>query len=218
MSIGGGFSMGLFSKRCSVCGRKLPDKRKFKGVCDFCGMNYKTFSKQMNDTITIVKNGKNVVTCYNRCLFGLNLTDSLRRYEDAGLYTFPAGSADAQKKFFIKCSQDFRRQVELQNEKKKYSQKIGLAPLSFYTQLYGKNSTEWKEGYCKACHKNSETNDVGYCFDCIYRATALLNTEKEIYIHTHDVSKLPDQEITDAAIKEKLLIQKHSESKPQNSK
>lgn len=46
--------MGLFAKKCSVCGCKLPDKRKFKGVCNPCGMDYQTLTKQMSDTLSLV--------------------------------------------------------------------------------------------------------------------------------------------------------------------
>ena len=195
--------MGIFSKRCSVCGRKLPDKRKFKGVCDTCGMTYKSLKKQMEDTLTLVEGAKTAVTGYNRCLFGLRLVERLSPYSRAGLYTFPQKTAEAQAEYFKKRAVFYIGQIREANEKKKYDRKIGVAPLSHY-KAYQNPSIKTTEGSCKGCWEVKPLNKAGYCFDCLVRATTVTAQDLAAYALTHETKDLSREEIIEAAIRLKL--------------
>lgn len=164
-------AIGIFDKKCAICDDKLPDKREFTKVCNPCGWNLTTFSKQMEDTIKIIENAKQALTCYDRCLFGLALCDQLLPYKEKGFYKYIAGTHDDQRKYFINKGIEFGEQVREQNRKRKYTKKVGLPLLVHYKKLH-QIGYQWAEGTCKGCWEPADLNDTGYCFSCILRATA----------------------------------------------
>ncbi len=167
--------MALFGKKCSVCGRKLPEKRKYKGVCDPCGMDYWRISKQLEDTIEIVEHTKNPVTGYDRCILGLELSDNFLPFVKAGISKFPRGkNLLEQKNFFVNVSKVFLNEIRRKNEKRKYEKKIGLPDLMEYKRLSRITNSQLAPGCCKACCRvNGELNEAGYCRRCLVQATAI---------------------------------------------
>lgn len=173
--------MGLFAKKCSVCGGKLPDKRKFKGVCDPCGMDYSRLKKQLFETAEIVENTKNPVTGFDRCIFGLGLAEDFERFVKAGFSKYPCGSdLEEQKKVFTDAAVKFARDIQQKNEKRKYSKKVGVHFIPEYKRLYHLSDDQVKPGSCMSCRKlNGDLNGAGYCRDCISRATSLCLSDFE---------------------------------------
>lgn len=174
--------MALFGKKCSVCGRKLPEKRKYKGVCDPCGMDYWRISKQLEDTIRIVENTKNPLTGYNRCLFGLELSDEFAPFVNAGISKFPQGkNLSEQKNFFVRVSKLFLSEICRKNQTRKYEKRIGLPDLADYKRLSRIKNSQIAPGSCKACCRvNGVLNEAGYCRQCLDRAAAIpLDVSKE---------------------------------------
>lgn len=167
--------MSLFAKRCSVCGKKLSDKCKFKGVCDPCGMDFTRIKQQLFETAEIVESAKNPVTGFDRCIFGLGLSDDFERFVKAGLAKFPCGfGLEDQKKFFVDAAVSFAKDIQQKNEKRKYSKKVGVHFIPEYKRLYHLSDSQVKPSSCMSCRKvNGELNGVGYCQDCISRATSL---------------------------------------------
>ena len=175
--------MGLFVKRCSVCDRKLPDKRMFKGVCDRCGMDFKRIKRQLEETCDIVESTKNPITGYDRCLLGLGLTDDFRRFVDAKLSRFPRGNTfEEQRDFFISATSVFVKEIRAKNEKRKYSKKVGFPSLDTYKRLYNSTSKTSNATVCKGCWEaGKRLNDAGYCPYCLARATTItLSDFKEL--------------------------------------
>lgn len=172
--------MGIFAKRCSVCGAKLPDKRQYKGVCNPCGMDFHRLKAQLFETADIVEHTKNSVTGFHRCVFGLGLSDDFARFVKAGLSKFPNGpDLESQRKFFTDSAIGFADDICQKNEKRKYSKKVGIHRLSEYKRLYHPTS-KVVPGSCKSCYKvNGELNGAGYCRDCISLATSLCFSDFE---------------------------------------
>lgn len=195
--------MGLFAKKCSVCGRKLPDKRKFKGVCDPCGMDYQTLTKQMSDTLSLVETAKTPATGYNRCLLGMRLSKRLAPFAKAGLYSFQDGSVEDQVRYFEDAGMKYVQQIRTENEKKKYDRKIGVAPFSHHAKLQNAKVKQ-PEGGCKACWEVAPLNKAGYCFECIVRGTSVTGGEVAAYSLAHDITGLSRDEIITATIRWKL--------------
>ena len=173
--------MGLFAKKCSVCGCKLPDKRKFKGVCNPCGMDYQTLTKQMSDTLSLVDTAKTAATGYNRCLLGMRL--SKRYFEDMAI--------------------KYVQQIRKENEGKKYDRKIGVAPFSHYKKLQNAKVKQ-PDGGCKACWEVAPLNKAGYCLECLARGTSVTAGEIAEYSLTHDIDGLSGDDIRKAATSWKL--------------
>lgn len=173
--------MGLFAKKCSVCGRKLPEKRHFKGVCDPCGMDYHRIKKQLEETIDLVERTKNPATGYDRCILGLELSDQFAPFVKANLAKFPRGTTlSDQKNFFLDISNNFLYDIRQKNEKKKYSKKVGLPNLIDYKRLSRITNSQIKPGSCKACYKpGEELNEAGYCRECLMRATVITFSDFE---------------------------------------
>ncbi|RKI66957.1 hypothetical protein D7V91_11455 [bacterium 1xD42-67] len=195
--------MGLFSKKCSVCGRTLPDKRKYKGVCDPCGMDYHTLTKQMSDTLSLVETAKTATTGYNRCLLGMRLSKRLAPFAKAGLYSFPDGSMDDQIRHFEDMAIKYVQQIRKENEGKKYDRKVGVAPFSHYKKLQNAKAKQ-PDGGCKACWEVAPLNKAGYCLECLARGTSISGGEIAEYSLTHDITGLSGDEIRKAATRWKL--------------
>lgn len=195
--------MGLFAKKCSVCGCKLPDKRKFKGVCNPCGMDYQTLTKQMSDTLSLVETAKTSVTGYNRCLLGMRLSKRLAPFAKAGLYSFQDGSMEDQVRYFEDMAVKYVQQIRKENEGKKYDRKIGVAPFSHHTKLQNAKVKQ-PEGGCKACWAVAPLNKAGYCMECLARATSVTAGEIAEYSLTHDITGLSGDDIRKAATRWKL--------------
>ena len=177
--------MSLFAKKCTVCGRKLPDKRKYKGVCDTCGMDYHRIKKQLDDTIEIVEHTKNPSTGYDRCILGIELSDNFAPFVQAGLSKFPRGKdLVEQKNFFVNISKLFTDEIRQKNEKRKYHKKVGLPDLMDYKRLSRITNAQIKPGSCKACYQlNGELNEAGYCRRCLIRATVITPKDLEKWIN-----------------------------------
>lgn len=203
--------MGLFGKKCSVCGAKLPDKRQYKGVCNVCGMNYQMFSQQMKDTINLVEGAKTALTGYNRCLFGMRLTELLAPYVEAHLYSFPQGDTEAQMKYFKDAAWKYSDKICAENAKKNYARKIGIAPFSHY-KMYHNPKFQPKEGGCKACGEMVPINKAGYCLDCISRVTTIQRKELEEYKASHNIDGMAENDVVIAAIRQKLMEEQTSAS------
>lgn len=206
------FHMGLFSKKCSVCGAKLPDKRRFKGVCNACGMNYHMYTKQMHDSIVLVDGAKTPMTGYNRCLFALRLAELLQPFAKANLYSYPQGSYEMTQEYLTRKAMEYKKMIWAQNSKKSYERKVGLPPISHYKKLYNPKY-QGKEGCCKGCWGPKALNGAGYCLDCIIRASSIPIPELDAFKASHNTDGLSEDEIICDAIKEKLLRERDQAGK-----
>lgn len=190
--------MGLFTKKCAICKVELPERRRYKGVCDKCGTLNMMYSKQLTETTDIVKNSSKAETRYYRSLFGLERTDDYMPFWKKKVGPYPDGrSYEEIRAFFFESAKQAAYTIQEENDKRKYSKKVGIPTIESYQELATK---EWHDGLCKSCKESKPLNDKGYCFACITRATVIKPSDIEAYIaECGGQSVLPENELARAA-------------------
>lgn len=195
--------MGLFSKKCEVCGTRLPDNRRYKGVCNPCGDTYKMLKGQIEDTLAVIERAKNAVTCYDRCLFGMGLITEFRRFVDAGFCKYPGGrSFDEWASYLAEKANAFALVIREQNEKRKFDKKVGIPHFGNWKRLYKLSSAE--PGACKGCWANPAVNDAGFCLTCLVVGTGANQDDMDAFLSSGGGSGLSGEDLTIALLKWKL--------------
>lgn len=167
--------MGIFQKKCAVCGCALPEKRKKKDVCDLCAIQYRIASEQFRETAELSDNAKNPLVGFDRCLFGIALLSELRPFVDAGLVKYGRGmTREGWVSHFVERANVFQKKLAEKNDKRKYEKKIGIPDISHWKKIleYRRGKTGGlADDCCKGCWEVEELNGAGYCHDCLRRAT-----------------------------------------------
>lgn len=196
--------MGLFSKRCVVCQGKLPDKRRYKGLCIPCGYEYGRITGQLEDTVRIVTSTKTARTGFDRCLFGLELTEDYARFVNRGIVSYPEKrSREEMVAFFKDHAMGFVETIRTQNEKRKYDKKVGVPTLAHYKKLRTSKS-ELPADVCRGCWTNKKDNAAGYCRECIIRATTMPRAEIAILYKLPQFQSLKEEALAKALLNFKL--------------
>lgn len=181
----------------------MPDKPKYKGVCNPCGQTYNRLRGQIDDTVAIIERAKSAVTCYDRCMFGMGLITEFRSFVDNGVGSYPGGRSLAEmSRYFLEKAEAFADVIRGQNEKRVFDKKVGLPHFSHWKRLYKLASAE--PGACKGCWTHPAENGAGFCRACLLMGTTANQSEMDAFVASGDAEGIVGDELPMALLNWKL--------------